>query len=349
MKTVLILGAGVTRSTKPRVPVKRRPPLDADFFSIAKAVNQSQTERVIQCLRSLVGDYSSTLCQSLETATTYLYIKAIDSDTNSPYHRGFLQLLSLLNEVLAKTTNDIAVSPRSLIYRFLLSELRQLESPSNLSVITFNYDLLVERTFESIAQHRDDDVFAFPGCYRLEDVNRTPRVAHSPQFESDTFDHEGVAIYKLHGSMNWQSTHTSSTPTPNALLNPSRRLHVLDSPVIPTRLSWRRGRRTVHMKPILVPPVSGKRGMIHSRVVPLWSKAAAALRDADRIVIAGYSCPPLDLEARILLSENLRANKNKRVYLVDPYVGHAAKFIELCGVDHITAYCSVKDWTGDAR
>ena len=70
---------------------------------------------------------------------------------------------------------------------------------------------------------------------------------------------------------------------------------------------------------------------------------------ADRVVIAGYSCPPFDLEARIVVSENLRSNSGKSVYIVDPDSSTATGFIELCGVDHITNYVSIKSWIRDGK
>lgn len=349
MKTVLLLGAGVTRATRPAIGLRERAPLDADFFQIAAAVDPSGANRVVECLRSLVGDYAKALCASLETATTYLYLKSIDSKPDSPYYTGFLNLLSLLNSVLAKTTNPIPVGPRTLIYRFLLGELRKLEAPSDLAIITFNYDLFLERVLESLAVHGHKDVFGYPGCYRLDGVSRTPPVSGMPQFQIREFNHVGVSLFKLHGSMNWQSNHTSNSPTPSALLNPDRELHVLDSTMIPGSLSWRRDKRMVHMKPIIVPPVSGKRGMMHKSVLELWSRAGVTLQGADRVIVAGYSCPPLDLESRILLSENMRANSAKRVYVIDPNPATAVKFFDICGVDHVTIYTSLADWVRDAR
>jgi hypothetical protein len=273
----------------------------------------------------------------------------MDSPTKSAYHIGFMRLLQLLTNVLADTTNDIKVAPRSLIYRFLLSELLQAGDPSDLSIITFNYDLLLERTLESVDMRGRTGTFVFPGCYRMDNIKRIQPVGEKPMFETEDYNHTGVALLKLHGSMNWQSTHTSRTPTPAAMFSTARKIHVLDSPFINKTLTWKRKARTVYMKPVIVPPVSGKRGMIHNEVLPLWTHAAKALREAERIVIAGYSCPSLDLEARILLSENLSKNKTKKVYIIDPNPAIAATYMKLCGVDHATVYASMNDWVRDAR
>ena len=344
----MLLGAGVTRSARPAISMKDRPPLDKDFFDIALRVKPKIGKRVLDCLESLVGEYSNTLRQSLETATTYLYIKAIDSSSGSRYHEGFLDLMLLLGAVLAETTNPIKTGPASLIYRFLLGELGIVGSSDDLSIITFNYDLLFERVLEEISDHGGrDDVFVFPGCYRLNGITKITGIKKSQKFLTEDYGHNGVAVFKLHGSLNWQSTHTSPKPTPRALFSTKRELHVIDTTMISAALSWKRGLRRVYMKPVIVPPISGKRGMMHSEILSLWEKAGKALASADRVVIAGYSCPPLDLEARILLSENLRSNFAKKVYVIDPNPGAVSSFVDLCAVDHTTLYTSIKDWIRD--
>jgi hypothetical protein len=348
VKTVLLIGAGVPRATRGAVAQRHCPPLDADFFEIAQAANGRQATAVTECLKPLVGDNVTPLTQSLETAATYLFIKAMDSPLRSIYHRGFLFLLSLLNSVLRATTNPIPVGPRTLLYRFLLSELRRLARPEDLTIITFNYDLLLERVLESISVHGHPGAFYFPGCYRMDNVKSTYPVAKHPKFKTEEYEHKGVSVLKLHGSMNWQSTHTSNSPTSRALTNPKRELHVLNTTMLPAELSWRRDKRMVHMKPIVIPPISGKRGIMHHAVLALWTKAGQALRVANRVVIAGYSCPPLDLEARILLGESMCANRDTRIYVIDINPANGSKFLELCGVDHITIYNSIANWVRDA-
>ena len=114
MKTVMILGAGVSRAAGQSRSRSKRPPLDADFFEVARTGYHAAYRKVIKALDGLVGEYSNTLIQSLETSATYLYIKAVDSNAGSVYHRGFLDLLNLLASVLAETTNDLKLGRRSL-------------------------------------------------------------------------------------------------------------------------------------------------------------------------------------------------------------------------------------------
>jgi hypothetical protein len=132
---------------------------------ISKAAYRKRHDEIRTTLDELVGDYAHTLASSLEASAAYLYLKAIDSPTGSPYHKGFLNLLQLLNAVLAKTTNNLSLGPRSLLYRFLLGEIRKLDQPEDLTIITFNYDLLAERTLDEIGIRNGSEIFVFPGCY----------------------------------------------------------------------------------------------------------------------------------------------------------------------------------------
>lgn len=94
-------------------------------------------------------------------------------------------------------------------------------------------------------QTRHDDFFAFPGCYRLPnlDSSRVSAVMRedglSPGFLAKEYNHVGIPVLKLHGSLNWQSNHTSKVPTPQALRSPTRRMYVLDSKSVLHSLSWR--------------------------------------------------------------------------------------------------------------
>lgn len=345
VNTVLLLGAGLTRAATTEKSKSKIPPLDADFFEIARAAFPSETTEVEMCLRSLVGDYSRELTNSLETATTYLYLKAMKSVRRDDYHRGFLNLLTLLNMLLAKTTNEIKVASPALIYRFILKELHKAEKPENLTIITFNYDLLLERVLEEVASANGSNVFCFPGCYRISDQKlNVRRVRGRGIFKHNSDEYKGVAVLKLHGSLNWHSVHISSDPTPTELLNTSRRLLITNSPIINPNLTTKKSNRTYYVKPIVVPPVSGKNYVTHVKINGLWEKAGEALQKATRVVIAGYSCPPLDIEARILISENLRDNNLQNIFVINPDMESVAKFSQLCSVDNAIIYNNIKSW-----
>lgn len=349
-KTVLILGAGITRAAAGSCAKKRCPPLDTDFFEIARRNFKGLTDLVLERMEGFLGDYADEVSKSLESATTYLYLKALDAKKGDPIVEAFVWHLLLLEQVLAETTNELAVTKRATIYRFLLSELQKADNnPENLTIITFNYDTLVERALQSIEQTRDG-TFLFPGCYRIKGLTTSQlhSVRKLPNLAKTNLDHKGVTLLKLHGSLNWHSSHNSDKPKPSDLTNPKRELHVSTAEAIVPQLTLTR-KKKVYMKPIIIPPVSGKRGILQNDIQPLWRLASNALQAADRVVIAGYSCPPLDLEARMLLSEALRKNQGKRVYVVNPDASVASRFVKLSDVDHTTVYTSLVKFVGDAK
>jgi len=226
MKTVLLIGAGLTRAAAGKRAKKNLPPLDGDFFLIASGIHKDLHDEVIGALTAFVGEYAAQLIASLESATTYLYLKALDSQNKDPHHLAFLDLLSLLSEVLAETTNPLRLGRRSLVYRFLLSELNRLDKAADLTVITFNYDLVVERALYEIEQTHQG-CFYWPGCYRLKGLPHANihGVTGEAGFRED-MSNTGIAVFKLHGSLNWHSKHKSVEPTPRTLTRPKRELHV---------------------------------------------------------------------------------------------------------------------------
>ena len=254
-------------------------------------------------------------------------------------------MLEIIYGILVQTTGKIRIGPRSLIYRFILNEIERVEQPEDLNIITFNYDILLERVLDEINRSHQG-IFTFPGCYRLSNLSsqNIHYVRNFPRFTSNNVSHHGISLLKLHGSMNWQSKHTSDRPTSKALINQKRKFHVLNATQLSTSLVWKPGKRKLYLKPIIVPPVVGKRTLTHEKILPLWDLASGALRDADRVIIAGYSCPPLDLEARLLLSESFRSNVNKELYLIDPNAETASRFVQICGVKRVEIFDSIADW-----
>lgn len=338
---MLVLGAGAVRATATsQAPAGRQPPLDRDFFRIAASVPSAAVPRLRRFLRSVLGTYDDILLKSLESTATYLYLKALEGATGSPEHLTFLQLLEMIERVLAATTNDLRLGPRSRLYRFYLRELNRVQDSNELCTITFNYDLTIERVLDELQARGHAGVFAYPGCYRLPGILRVYPVQNGTPFVQADFRPIGTELLKLHGSLTWHSRHTSTRPTPRALFNAGRLLYVANEQQIVPNMSWQRGRR-LYLKPIIVPPMSGKRGVLHSCLEPLWRAAGERLRAADRVVILGYSCPPLDLEAHTLLAENMRSQPDKELVLVDPDTALAGRFTRLCGASRIEVFSSL--------
>jgi len=350
MYTVIILGAGSVRALAPKSAGRKLPPLDIDYFNIAKSINKAEYKDLITEIYTLFGDYGEQILKSLELTTSYLYLKAVDSTSSQdPYNVAFIDHLTLLYEVLITTTDPLKTGPSTLLYRLIRRELDNVDSPNKLCIITFNYDLLTERVLNEIESHING-VFNFPGCYHLpkEHLHGVTAVRGKKSFVNLIRKHQGISVLKLHGSINWQSAHNSPTPTPNKLFNPKRNITVLNAMSLHPHLIWKKNPQSkkLHMQPIIVPPIIGKKGMMHNAFDPLWKDAADKLKKAKRIIVFGYSCPPLDVEARILFSENIRIGIAQELNVIDINPEIAAQFMQLCSIDKAKLYTSIQAYLG---
>jgi hypothetical protein len=82
--------------------------------------------------------------------------------------------------------------------------------------------------------------------------------------------------------------------------------------------------------PVVVPPVTHKSAVLHQSMVGLWQRAEVCLKQADELVIVGYSCPPLDFES----SNQLRRSQVSRrspanVSVIDPAPSVPERYISL--------------------
>jgi hypothetical protein len=154
-----------------------------------------------------------------------------------------------------------------------------LGKTDDLTVVTTNYDLLIERTLRHRRMRRPPS----PGCF----YGGLPRPQHlkgaaqpfSIRSPERLIEMTGtIPVYKLHGSLNWSLT--GQTVVTYQDMRPAFR-HGGDAAIIPP---------------------------IPEKLVPAWLKAvgceaALALRRSNVWIICGYSAPAYDTEVRRLLTD----------------------------------------------
>lgn len=157
--------------------------------------------------------------------------------------------------------------------------------PGRASIISFNYDLVVE---ESLSRIR------LPMSYGLPDSSTT----YDPSWASaGSSDIEPIALYKLHGSMNW-----GRKGTQRGELGVFGAYDDL---------------RTANATPVILPPTWRK--VFDDQLAHVWKGAVSAIESATRIVMMGFSIPATDLHFRYLLAAGLMKNVSLRsVVVVDP-------------------------------
>lgn len=185
------------------------------------------------------------------------------------------------------------------------------------TVVTFNYDTLVERAFEALDRHWN----------------------HGFKLENGA----GVTVFELHGSIDWIVADRDAQlakcellfDKPNANRSNVRTGHVEDD----CRL-WRcRDRRQIrawinghHIQKLrqgawpTTPGVAGLGAHKELHRVPglgrTWAGAMRAVRDADQLVVVGFSMSDFDTMARLQLSYVARTRHEEEpplpVIVIDP-------------------------------
>ena len=163
--------------------------------------------------------------------------------------------------------------PRTAYHQFVQERLIPRRSDQTVTVITLNYDLILESAIWRLGERVD---------YRTHGAPGWENVAES-----------GVPILKLHGSINWVAGSTS-----NAIVvggpecAPCRDNDVGDD-------SW-----------VMLPPTTQKNVFTIEPLKSIWLEALASLGELDQLVIIGYSLPPTDPYFRHFLTAGLNRNQN---------------------------------------
>jgi hypothetical protein len=286
---------------------------------------------------------------SLEGVMGRLYPDIFNAQVARDAQRAFRALLQLFTRRLASTTNNIRPTQKRLLYRIVTRLLSEGCDPCDITVITFNQDIQVEKTLELIAQVRRwksqaDALFCFPHMYSVA-PDAWERISGSgSQFPRGKEGVDCLRVLKLHGSLNWYSTHNSAEPSPAAMFNPSRRLSVTRRRTISPDMTLA-GKRKRYTLPVVVPPVSHKSAVLPRALGPVWRLAEERLAAADDVIIFGYSCPPLDFESANLLTRGHRGRKeDATLEVIDPNGAVATRYIDLLSPRRLSYYATAHDF-----
>lgn len=200
----------------------------------------------------------------------------------------FRQLLNRAIAELLMAYEDLPYSreERRLVEAFI-APLRREKKTSEVTIITTNYDLVIDREFsKAIERNRVN----FGIAYRSIEDSTIIQPPAKPLFN----------YYKLHGSLNWVACSICG----QYYINPSGSV---------THLAFRN--RTdvnntcicsdkVRLKSVLVAP-SLVRDIRDANLLQIWKGAMEAIRTADKLVFIGYSLPPEDLAIKSIIMRGL--------------------------------------------
>lgn len=354
-RVVLILGAGATLADGLHKPLKKRPPLDRGFFRSSLKAHAYAMRPIVQFMaQNYKTDLEDAANDSLERVMAVLYTDTFGGDLEKKAYLALRSLIRVFLLRLARTTNDIGMSKRSNLYRLIVHFLDEGVTPSNLTIVSFNQDIQAEKSLDAIRStkaRKDEIVMRFPGCYRLPRPWRlsSPTTKTPSQFNTSNIADQGIALLKLHGSLNWYSRHYTATPQKRTLFDPSRELFVTTRKSIETGLKLETTAKKKFTFPLVIPPVVHKSGILHKDLMPVWDLALKRLSEADRVVIFGYSCPQNDWESANLICRALNANSsNKRVSVIDPDPEVLLRYIDLGNLANVSYHASASAYFGEA-
>jgi hypothetical protein len=291
-ETIVVLGAGASRGVSYGKNLEFPSPLDYDFFDLLQrlkpeSMDSKAVKAVLRRVNLLPRDYWRSFERSFYTMQLKAYLSEkfeIDEDheTAERIVTDFaLCVHALLRKAHGKTSKCAS-------HQAILTALEPTDT-----ILTFNYDLVVERALKEIAVEKS---IAFgKWLYGLAPINkrRLP------------------LILKLHGSSNWRLEPASKGTKSTSLQVRTRKWQDLENAPGYARISTRETTAFPIFLPFWDKRVEAKPW------VDLWKNALQQLRTAQNIVVWGYSLPPTDVKAYVLFDLGIAA-KPINLCVIDP-------------------------------
>lgn len=347
-KVVLIIGAGATVADVYLRPIEKQPPLDKKFFSCAKSSNNQEVNKIESYFsENYHVDILDSENDSLEKIMMTLYADIFDPNLSDKSLEIFRLLIRLFTKRLADTTNNIKSTQNCLLYQIIKNYLDKNVKSNNITFITFNQDLQIEKILYELKQAKDlktdDIIFNFPTCYLLNKYQMMKPKKNVDIFDVNKENSDGIKILKLHGSLNWYSEHRSEKLSAKRMFDPSRKIRISKRKNI-TDLIYQGQNRREHTFPIIVPPVNHKSAIIHNEMRKLWGYSETALNEADEIIIYGYSCPITDFESSNLILRSLKDKTYEKLSIIDPNPNTLKRYVELIKPKRLSYYSTAEEF-----
>lgn len=226
-------------------------------------------------------------------------------------------LVALFHSFSARVENSRISTYKRFISALLLERMLGKHPHESVSVISLNWDGLLEDAFFSVLRdlgglHKADI------DYCVYTVPIFPHVPHIPSTKQKASGIANFKLLKLHGSVNWFRCPSSNRIYTSVGLPPKEALSVCLKPGIsPFSLEYQDSRenrcRPMLERFIVTPTFSKTFDLPH--IQNIWQNAFLELRQATKVVFIGYSLPDADYHFKTLVRRAVRPETEIHVVL----------------------------------
>jgi hypothetical protein len=292
----LILGAGASRGVSYAHPGRFPSPLDSDFFDLLQRLKPHPDDHdavrfVLEQVTTLPPDFRRSMERSFYTLYLRAFLKRILSNSDAGEDDRLLGCFAHAVEAVLRFSHKMETCE---FHKSIVAKLGGDDA-----VISFNYDLVIERALRPLAEVRNvsfgDHIYRFAG--------------------SPAHDLPIPKILKLHGSSHWKIR--------EGILS----TRILDWKEFDKQPQYIRHKLGPEF-PILLP--FWDKAIQHEPWLHLWRESYQQLQRCDTMIVWGYSLPPTDVKARELFSIAAREHgKNIKLCVIDPSVETRGRWQEL--------------------
>jgi hypothetical protein len=339
-KTVYVLGSGFSRDYNPS-----HFPLMSDFLNLAKINRYYQPEDTHSALKGFIKRYFGENNENIESILTFLNARSLDDPFIKYENRSVLydQLLEIILDTFDVAHFHPINDETKNIYSAFGDKLAANESV----VISFNYDLLLEYLLFDKGHWRGFDGYGAK-IPPIDEATSLPIAKGEPSYLNPETDQKSkVLILKPHGSVNW-GVPTRDCDFVKEIYQSDQTYYYSQTSLEQVPYSLRpRGIKdlaekslnfpiTTYYRPVIIPPILDKSNWFEKTSIRLiWHMAKESIREADCLIVIGYSMPVTDYSTEFLmrqanawssmdtfmglmLGKLSSERKPKRVIVVDP-------------------------------
>jgi hypothetical protein len=300
----LILGAGFSRAVSDQMPI-------TDELGNLATAALSDGGHLRRPTNFANGYFEAWLSRLAEPQPD------LRDEDNLHNEAWFVRLTEILRGVLVRRQEKVLSEGQP---PWWLQRLIGVAHQLRMSVITFNYDTLIESAFDNAT------VWDWELSRRAVSSNLLGELPPSV-LQPDSYGIPAAGTFrliKLHGSVDCWWVKGDATGTTIV------RAH-------PVAERWIAGQRQRDAPPgrtpFIVPPAAAKSGFYRNPITrELWQRAAEALGDAERVALVGYSVPVTDLVTSGMLADRL-AGRSVSVDVVNPCPEPPVEALARLGID----------------